>query len=73
MKKIHMLILGLTFSLLALSSMAIEQRVTANAPAGDLGCDDLIGCKNMISCGARGTAVGCSITCEGGGSIVCPK
>jgi hypothetical protein len=75
MKKIHMLILGLTFSLLALTSMAIEQGVSAQiAPeGGDLGCADLIGCKNEITCGTRGTANGCNITCEGGGSITCPK
>ena len=61
MKKVQMLILGLTFSLLTLSCLAIE-RVGSAQLGGDLGCDDLLGCLNRQSCGMKGSNSGCVIT-----------
>ena len=72
MKKIQMLILGLTFSLLTLSCLAIE-RVGSAQLGGDLGCDDLLGCMNRQSCGMKGSPNGCVITCQDETVITCPK
>lgn len=68
MKKVKMLVLGLTLSLLALSAIAVEQVGYADP----LGCRNLTGCKNGNQCGDRGTANGCVIQCEGGGTVTCP-
>jgi hypothetical protein len=73
MRKIKTLFVGLALSLVILSGIAVEQTISANLPGGDLGCQDLTGCKNLLSCGTRGTPSGCTIECEGGGTITCPK
>jgi hypothetical protein len=75
MRKVNLLIGVLALSFFILCGISIEQTVSANLPGGDgLGCDDLIGCKNTLNCGGvRGTPNGCTITCEGGGTITCPK
>lgn len=39
--------------------------------AGDLECTDLSGCGGSPSCNGPGTPSGCTIVCEGGGTIVC--
>ena len=71
MKKIKSLMVGLTFSLVILTGIAVEQQVSANLPA--LGCDDLTGCRSANTCDDRGTANGCNIQCNNGGSVSCPK
>lgn len=68
MKRVKMLILGLTLSLVSLSAIAIERIGYADP----LGCRNLTGCKNASQCGDRGTATGCTIQCEGGGTVTCP-
>jgi hypothetical protein len=74
MKKMQMLILGLTFALLVLSSLAIERVTVAQIEIdGDLGCGDLTGCMNKQKCGMRGTPNGCVITCQDETVITCPK
>lgn len=73
MKKINMLIAGLMLSLVILTGVAMEQNVSANLPGGNLGCQELTGCKNNLSCGGPGTPNGCTIACEGGGSVTCPR
>jgi hypothetical protein len=57
MKKIQMLILGLSFSLLILSCLAIERVGVAQDMEieSDLGCQDLLGCLNKQTCGMKGT------------------
>ena len=40
---------------------------------GDLGCDDLSLCKGSASCGTPGQVVECTIYCEDGAKIECPK
>ena len=74
MKKIQMLVLGLTFSLLVLSCFALERIGVAQIePESDLGCQDLLGCLNKQTCGMRGTPNGCVITCQDETVITCPK
>lgn len=74
MKKVQMLIMGLTFSLLALSCFAFERVSVAQIEMeGDLGCDDLMGCLNQQSCGMKGSPNGCVITCQDETVINCPK
>ena len=71
MKRVQMLILGLTFSLLFLSCLAMEG--VGSAQLSDLGCGDLTGCLNKQSCGMKGTPNGCVITCQDETVITCPK
>jgi len=75
MKKIQMLILGLSFSLLVLSCFAVERVGVAQdiEIESDLGCGDLMGCLNRQSCGMKGTPNGCVITCQDTTVITCPK
>jgi hypothetical protein len=73
MNKIKLILAGLTFSLVILLGLAVEQQVSANLPGGNLGCQELSGCKNSLSCGAPGTPSGCTIQCEGGGTVTCPR
>ncbi len=72
MKKINVLFAGLTLSFAILSGLAFEQTTSANLPAPGLGCDLLTGCLTSSSCPGRGTANGCTITCEHGGTVTCP-
>lgn len=72
MKKAQMMILGLTFSLLILSCLAMERVGFAQLDEG-LGCGDLMGCLNKQSCGMKGTPNGCVITCQDETVINCPK
>ena len=72
MRKINSLFVGLILSLVILSGIALEQTTSANLPGGDLGCQDLTGCKNSMTCGVPGRPTGCRIECEGGGTIICP-
>jgi hypothetical protein len=71
MKKIQMLVLGLTFSLLVLSSFAVERIGVAQIEPEAIGCQDIPGCKSMMTCGTKGTANNCHITCQDGSVIVC--
>ena len=74
MKKVQMLILGLTFSLLVLSCFAVERVGVAQIEIeSDLGCQDLLGCLNKQTCGMKGKANGCVITCQDETVISCPK
>ncbi|HXQ69067.1 MAG TPA: hypothetical protein VN844_01155, partial [Pyrinomonadaceae bacterium] len=73
MKKVQMLILGLTFSLLVLSCFAIERVGVAQMEIEGLGCGDLLGCLNKQNCGMKGTPNGCVITCQDTTVITCPK
>lgn len=73
MKKINSLIVGLTLSLVILLGIAVEQHVSANLPGPGLGCDDLTGCRSANTCDDRGQASGCTINCENGGTVTCPK
>jgi hypothetical protein len=74
MKKVQMLILGLTFSLLVLSCVAMERVGFAQmGTEGDLRCNDILGCKNDQGCGMKGTPNGCTLTCQDETVINCPK
>jgi hypothetical protein len=75
MKKIQMLILGLSFSLLVLSCFAVERVGVAQdiEIESNLGCQDLLGCLNKQTCGMKGTPNGCVITCQDETVITCPK
>jgi hypothetical protein len=69
MKTINALFIGFTLSLVVLVGLAFEQPTKANE---GLECGLLTGCLSHNSCGGRGTPTGCSIVCEGGGSVTCP-
>lgn len=69
MKKINALFMCLTISLAILSGVAFEQNTSATE---GLNCNQLSGCRSTNSCGGRGTPTGCSIVCEGGGTVTCP-
>lgn len=73
MRKINMLLMSLTFSLVILLGMASEQNAKANLPGGEASCMDLASPCNRApySCAGKGTISYCSITCEGGGTIIC--
>jgi hypothetical protein len=74
MKKIQMLVLGLTFSLLVLSCFALERIGVAQVvPESNFGCPDLPGCLSKMTCGSKGTANHCHITCEDTTVIVCSE
>jgi hypothetical protein len=67
-KKINLLILGLTLSLVMLGTIVLEQQSAAQST--DLGCRN-ISCKAGASCGGPGTPNGCQITCQNGATINC--
>jgi len=72
MKRLNVLLLGLTVSLILLSGIAGSRIAFAQEGEGDLGCSLLSNCLPGASCGGRGTVADCKITCEGGGTINCP-
>lgn len=72
MKKINLLVGALLLSLFALSYTALEAS-TVRVEAQNLTCIDLSNCCGSPSCGSRGTVNGCTLTCDGGGTINCER
>lgn len=72
MKRINLLIGALSLSLAALSYTALVGSAM-RAEAQNLTCIDLSNCCGSASCGSPGTVNGCSITCDGGGTIACER
>ena len=72
MKKINLMIGALLLSLVALSYSALEVS-TIRAEAQNLTCIDLSSCCGSAACNSRGTINGCTLTCDGGGTITCEK
>ena len=68
MKKTTSLILGLLFS----AVMLVSEAINTNAAAA-LCCDDLSGCGATECCSGAGTPTSCTMVCESGTTIVCPK
>lgn len=72
MKKINLLLLGLTLSLVALGMTILSPNAKAlRAGSAGLGCSLLSNCTGAASCDGRGSVHGCVIVCEGGGGVVC--
>lgn len=65
MKKINSAITVLTLLLVFLSWGLMERK------AAGLTCQDLTGCCGAAGCSGPGTVNGCSIVCQGGGSVTC--
>ena len=72
MKKINLMIGALLLSLVALSYSALEV-ATIRAEAQNLTCIDLSNCCGSAACNSRGTVNGCTLTCDGGGTITCDR
>lgn len=66
LKKINMAIVALTLLLAFLSYTAAEVSAVAQ-----LKCNDLSSCCGAAGCEGPGTNTGCSISCQGGGSVTC--
>jgi hypothetical protein len=65
-KKLNVAIATLTLLLTFLSYTSMEVRAVAQ-----LKCNDLSSCCGAAGCEGPGTATGCNIACQGGGSITC--
>ena len=72
MKKINLLIGALLLSLAALSYTALVGSAV-KAEAQNLTCIDMSNCCGSAGCNTPGTVSGCSLTCDGGGSVTCEK
>lgn len=68
MKKTTSLMVALLFSAVMLLGEAIN--ITAQAA---LCCDDLTGCGSTECCSGSGTPTSCTMVCQSGTTIVCPK
>ena len=68
MKKMRVLVFALLCSLSVLTAEAI--RATAEAA---LCCNDLVDCCNSECCGGPGSVNVCTLTCQGGTIIECPR
>jgi len=69
MKRTSVLIFGLLFSAVVMTSMALRpQTVTAG-----LYCSQLKGCGGDAGCSNSGSANGCDITCSDQTIVTCPK
>ena len=69
MKKRWFLISALLLSSVALMNAAVGEHT---AKAGGLSCYEA-GCDGAAACASGGTVSYCTITCEGGGSVVCRR
>ena len=72
MKKINLLTGALLLSLCALSYAALVGSAV-RASAQNLTCLDLSNCCGAAECSSPGSVSGCTLTCDGGGTIICAK
>lgn len=70
MKKYMLVGIVLVLSVFNLAG-AFTQSTRANL--GNLGCRSLAGCSGAATCGSPGSSSGCSIACNNGASIECPR
>lgn len=66
MKKINFAIVALTLLLAFLSYTAVERTAVAQ-----ISCASLSGCCGAAGCAGPGSPSGCTIECQGGGSVTC--